>query len=173
MLEEHGGLDRISDTGFNILQLSDSSDERQSALREAAKRPALFRQVLEHYKDGLPSDVNLRDHLVRVHKFNPESVATFIKAFRETVELAKLSSIEDNSGETSDRREMEEQQGARQGREMGARASDAGKSTAMQTVFLMRLKDGTVVELRASGDLANEHAPAIKNLVDMALGSKS
>jgi len=34
----------------------------------------------------------------------------------------------------------------------------------------MRLKSGTVVELRASGELASDQAKAIKGLVEMALG---
>jgi hypothetical protein len=90
LLEEHDGLDRISNAAFNILKLSETSPERVAALKEAAKRPALFRQILDFYKDGLPSDINLRDHLIRVHSFNPDSVATFIKTLRETIELAKL-----------------------------------------------------------------------------------
>jgi hypothetical protein len=35
----------------------------------------------------------------------------------------------------------------------------------------MRLKDGTVVRLDASGELGSTHAKAIKGLVDMALGA--
>jgi hypothetical protein len=37
----------------------------------------------------------------------------------------------------------------------------------------MRLKSGTVVELRASGELASDQAVTITNLVDMALGVES
>lgn len=53
-------------------------------------RPALIRRLVEHFAEGLPSDVNLRDYLVRMQRFNPESVATFIKVFRDTVEFAQL-----------------------------------------------------------------------------------
>jgi len=41
----------------------------------------------------------------------------------------------------------------------------------MQTIFQMRLNDGTVVRLDASGELDSKHAKAIKGLVDMALGA--
>jgi len=90
LLEERNGQDRISEDAFHILTLSETSPDRQAALREAAKRPTLVRQVWDHYNGELPSDLNLRDYLIKVHHFNPDSVATFIKVLRETVELAKL-----------------------------------------------------------------------------------
>lgn len=99
LLEERGGLDRISDSAFHILTLSEGSPDRVTALRDAARQPALFRQLLEYYNGQLPSDVNLRDHLIKMHSFNPESVATFIKTFRETVELAKLYPNDENGRE--------------------------------------------------------------------------
>jgi hypothetical protein len=53
-----------------------------------------------------------------------------------------------------------------------AKGGDATKPIAgMQTIFQMRLKDGTIVRLDASGEVDSRHANAIKGLVDMALGA--
>ena len=177
LLEERGGQDRISDSAFHILSLSEASPDRVVALREAARRPALFRQLLEVYGGEIPSDVNLRDHLIKVHSFNPDSVATFIKAFRETVEFAKLRRKEDHEASETEATDGSNEMDGRRESEQTAKPSavissgEASAKPSMQTVFLMRLKDGTVVELRASGNLeASAHATAIKGLVDMALG---
>jgi hypothetical protein len=100
LLEEHSGQDRISDAAFHILTLSDGSPDRQQAIREAALRPTIFRQVMEHYGGQLPSDLNLRDYLIRTHDFNPDSVPYFIRALRSTAELAKLGSEDHNESNT-------------------------------------------------------------------------
>ena len=104
LLDERDGQYRISDAAYSILQLSENSVERKAALKEAAQRPALFKDLIENHKDGLPSDLNLRDYLIRSKKFNPDSVADFITILRETVSLAFDDEGADNGNADADER---------------------------------------------------------------------
>ncbi len=90
LLEETAGKYRVSDLAFKILTLSDASSDRRSAITEVAQKPALYRDLLSEYVDGLPSDTTLKDYLVAEKGFNPASVENFIRAFKETIEFAKL-----------------------------------------------------------------------------------
>jgi hypothetical protein len=148
LLEERNGQDRISDDAFHILTLSETSQDRQNALREAAKRPALIRQVLDNYKGTIPSDLNLRDYLIKTHHFNPDSVATFIKVLRETVELAKLGS--------EDHTEATDAEGAEQSAEMTEQPQSTKSPTLPATqgereLFRFPLSQGSSVRILVSG----------------------
>jgi hypothetical protein len=61
-------------------------EEKASAIREAATAPALFAELLEYFKGGLPSDDNLRAYLVR-RGFSQGSLTGVIQAFRDTISL--------------------------------------------------------------------------------------
>jgi hypothetical protein len=86
ILEEQDGRIRISDTGFALIHYPEDAAERAEAMRVAIRRPALFRELLTEYKDGLPSDDTLRSNLLR-RGFNPASIAEAVKNFRDTVSL--------------------------------------------------------------------------------------
>jgi len=168
LIEDQGGQYRISEDAFHILNLSETSPERAGAIGDAAMRPTLIRHLVEHFPEGLPSDVNLRDYLIRLHRFNPDSVATFIKVLRETVEFAKLYEGRHNRPDLMEMPLMPQNDTQR---EQSAKVSDVTKVVlGMHNVFQIRLKDGIIVRLDASGDVNSGHAQAIKGLVDLALG---
>lgn len=81
---------RISDSSFRYFELPADDPEKQAILREAALKPALFREIINRHKDGvLPSDASLRSYLVLEKSFNPNTVEDFIKVFRQTIAVAK------------------------------------------------------------------------------------
>jgi hypothetical protein len=180
LVEERAGQYRISDAAFNILNLSETSPDREAAIQDAIRKPALFNLILTNAKDQIPSDINLRDILIRDHKFNPASVATFIKAFRETVELAKPFDLDEDAANDSNDQHgsgMEEQT---QQLSRPFAASTGGNTSSgnaisklpkgMQTIFAVRMKDGTNVELRADAPLSQTpHGGDLKALLDMLL----
>jgi hypothetical protein len=90
LLDQQGGECWVSDLGYQLLHFPESSPERENALRQAAQKPALFRELLAAYKDGLPSDDTLRTYLLK-KGFNPTKTSDFIQVFRETISLAKLT----------------------------------------------------------------------------------
>jgi len=102
LVEETGGQYRITEGAARIFTLSENAPERVAAIREAAQKPAIYREVLAQYKDGLPSEANLKDFLILKKKFNPDSVDTFIRVFKATIELAKLTPGVYTDGEPND-----------------------------------------------------------------------
>jgi hypothetical protein len=99
LLEDKDGNYRISDLANSLLHLSENSDERQAALKEAAQKPKIFQEILANYPDGLPSNENLKNYLISKKGFNPDSVDKFVRVFRETIELAKLTEGRYTGGE--------------------------------------------------------------------------
>lgn len=91
LLEEKNGQYRISDAANVLFHAPEGSSERDAAMEEAAQKPALFKEIMRNYADGLPSDVNLRSWLLTRKNFNPKYVGDFIKSFKETISLAKLA----------------------------------------------------------------------------------
>lgn len=91
LIEETGAQYRVSEGAVRIFTLSDGAPERLAAIQAAARKPQIYREVLANYEDGLPSDANLRDFLILKKKFNPDSVDTFIRSFKATIEFAKLT----------------------------------------------------------------------------------
>jgi hypothetical protein len=83
---------RVSDRAVAILH-PHSPEEKAQAIREAARSPALFGELLEHFKGDLPSDDNLRAYLVR-RGFSQTSLPGVIQAFRDTMELVTPDSKE-------------------------------------------------------------------------------
>ena len=152
LIDERDGQYRISESAFALLELSHGSEEYRTALKEAALRPAIFGELINHYAGNLPSDTNLRDYLLRVKKFNPKAVGDFIKILRETVELAKEADL-GNDGILE-----EEPFGAPQGMDDSGnqpRSVSDGKSTDLP-YFRFSL-NGATVEFRASAPLSKEH----------------
>ncbi len=92
LLDQEGrGEDyRVSDRAVAILH-PHTPNEKAAAINEAARAPALFDELLEHFKGSLPSDDNIRAYLVR-KGFSQTSLANVIQSFRETMELVTQES---------------------------------------------------------------------------------
>ena len=98
LLDRSDGKYRITDAAYKILHLSGESEDRWEAIREAAQKPAIYSDLLSTHTDGLPSDTALKDYLIAEKRFNPASVDTFVRAFKETIWFAKLGSGSYNGG---------------------------------------------------------------------------
>lgn len=114
-LRQYGLLDdtpddkyRVSDNAYFILTLPDESTKRWEAIGKSATKPAVFKEILKKYVDGLPSDSALREYLIAERAFNPASVDNFIRALKGTIEFAKLyeksydAGTGDDPGDTPD-----------------------------------------------------------------------
>lgn len=85
LLEETDSGLKISQDGLRILVGTKTSPERSDSIRKAAKAPQLFAELMDRFGDSLPSDDNLRSHLL-LKNFLPGTVDGAIRAYRETVE---------------------------------------------------------------------------------------
>jgi len=88
LLEQQGGMYKLSDLAMHILHAEDMK-EREQALQAAALRPELFRELFTSHGDA--SDNALKSHLILHKKFSDAGAKQFIKAFRETLSLANPS----------------------------------------------------------------------------------
>jgi len=101
---------KVSDLALNIiLDERAGSPERDAAIRQAALKPDIHANLWREYNGELPSDPNLRFHLVRDLKFTEGGASEFIVEFRRTITFAGLSRADALSDRNSDKMEGQEE----------------------------------------------------------------
>lgn len=91
LLDDQGSNVRVSDLALRILVHPEGSAERGAAIREAAFKPELIKELAPEY--GPATDEMLRPLLIVEKKFSDAGADQFISAFRETLALvARLDS---------------------------------------------------------------------------------
>jgi hypothetical protein len=88
LLEQSGDGLRVSELASRIIQYPAGSPEYRDALRVAALKPDIFRDLLASH--GTASEENLRAHLVVKKGFAPAGARRVIKAWRETMSFAQI-----------------------------------------------------------------------------------
>lgn len=93
LVEDEGtGTDRIakvSDLAVEIIANPDAA-ARLEAIRDAALRPSIHRELWDKYGVVLPSDANLKWELTRQRGFTETGATEFIPEYRETIAFAQL-----------------------------------------------------------------------------------
>lgn len=107
LIEETGGKYRLSDTGYTLIHFDRNSSEWRVAVSEAARRPTLFRELVEAYPDGLPSDATLRNDLLK-REFNPASITDVVAILRNTMSLASVGEVVHNESTAGDSFQMQD-----------------------------------------------------------------
>lgn len=97
LLEENAGKYRISELGYTLVHFAHDSMEWLAAVADAATRPTLFRELLDQYPEGLPSDATLRNDLLK-RGFNPSAISEVIAVLRDSLSLAKRGGMIHNGG---------------------------------------------------------------------------
>ncbi|HYL35215.1 MAG TPA: hypothetical protein VEV17_04825 [Bryobacteraceae bacterium] len=83
-----------SQRAIEILNLPESDERRQRALRDAALSPEIYRQLVEAHKEtGWPKSDVLESELVTYRNFNPNSVGDFVRDLKDSLEFAGLSDL--------------------------------------------------------------------------------
>jgi hypothetical protein len=88
LLEQAGDGLRVSELASKIIQYPAGSPEYRDAVREAALKPEIFRELLSSH--GTASEENLHAHLVVKKGFAPAGAKLVIKAWRETMSFAEI-----------------------------------------------------------------------------------
>lgn len=126
-----------------ILDSREPSPERDAAVKEAALKPAIYRELWTHWEGQLPSDDTIRTYLTLNKGFNEASVQGFITDFKKTISFAKLTPADTMSqagGGPDDEEEGEEDDPVEQPRQHRRRPMQAGMKEDTYT-----LGDGQVV----------------------------
>ena len=91
LLEPVGKDLRVSDLFLRIDHSGEKGEQRR-ALRESLGRPTIFQGLLAQYESsGLPSEMNLTNHLILKQKFTKKNAEVVAKAFLESVRFSGLS----------------------------------------------------------------------------------
>lgn len=90
LTEERDGRIFISQLGLDILLYPSTDERHKKALKESALKPKTYADILEQYKDGLPSDETIKAELVREQGFNDKVVDSFLNDFYQTLDFAGL-----------------------------------------------------------------------------------
>lgn len=100
LLEDTGPkMVRLSQGALTILLGTPGSVDRARAIQEAAKRPAIFADIMEQYRtQGYPSDDTMRKNLALSTSYIEEAAGRVIASFRETLDLLEQQGIADTSG---------------------------------------------------------------------------
>jgi hypothetical protein len=69
-------------------QYAPSPDLRQELLKRWLKTPVIFAELLDNFKDGLPSDPTLRYEFIQ-RGFLPDAVDAAVTVFRQSVDFAR------------------------------------------------------------------------------------
>lgn len=88
----------LSELGKTIvIDERENSQELRSALKEAALKPQIYKQLWEKWGSDIPSDATIKYHLIKELEFNKNKVDKFIENFRSTINFANLAEVEDLS----------------------------------------------------------------------------
>ncbi|MCZ8177632.1 MAG: hypothetical protein O9309_01285 [Rhizobium sp.] len=91
LLEGRGDETRVSDLAVRIIAHEEGMPERAEAIREAASRPELFREIDARFNEGKASDAAIRAYLI-TQKFIPSAADSVIRTYRETKSLLRTES---------------------------------------------------------------------------------
>lgn len=101
-LKHHGLLDYEGTGNVRSVKLSDlarrilldkrpDSEEKAKLIQEAALTPSIYRDILNEYPDGLPSDATLETFLVLRRGFQEKAAEVLIPNLKDTIAFANLT----------------------------------------------------------------------------------
>ncbi len=164
--EDRQGV-HISDLAMRIIH-PEHPQEAESALKEAALKPDLFRELFESHIEA--SDDALRAHLLR-RDFSEAGARHLIAAFRDTLTIAKLSGSGYDSAKSP--KEAEAMAGTTHEVRLGESltATDQARGGKPRS-YSWALSTDSSAELRIVGDsLTKAEAERLRQYVDLTLAA--
>ena len=169
LIEETSGKYRLSDIGYRLIHFDHDSDEWRTAVSDAARRPTLFRELLDEYPDGLPSDATLRNDLLR-REFNPASIADVVTIFRNTMSLAESGdSVHNGTGEESTMQSTQSAPEVARSQSGGQSASRQAASQQQPRSYSFALSPDAKAELIFHGEITEEALTALRDYIDITV----
>ncbi len=99
--DEGTGTERkifLTDLGKRIvLDERENSVELQQAIKEAALEPHIHKELWEKWGPEIPSNANMKFHLVKGLSFNQKKVDKFINIYRNTIDYANLKQLQSDN----------------------------------------------------------------------------
>jgi hypothetical protein len=159
---------RLSQRAVDIVHGSDA--DRQKALEQAAGAPRLFRDLWTTHSEG--SDDAIRSYLITKKDFSEEGARKAVRAFRDTVKLAKPDASgynhDENGGDDDD---MEGQENQTLGKNAGSGGAGGGKPTEAGVFSLtVPFAKGSInVRVQVTGDsMSPAHLARVRKYLELA-----
>lgn len=155
---------RISDLAMEVIHNPIGSAERTKALKEAAMRPPLIVELFASHADA--SDDSLRAFLITKRKFAPDATGRFIPAFREAIQIARLSGVD--SGENDKRGGGTPEQGLKVNAPKVPLGSRAAADTGELMEFVWQLSGDVVATMTVSKKIELDDVETLIANIDAA-----
>lgn len=175
LADSGSGADRkvhLTDLAARILlDTTPDSAEVREALKTAAITPKLHAELWQKWEANLPSDANIRNHLIFEREFNPASADQFIRQYRDTLAFARLAeSVNMSLPEDREREPPVDQDMGFEGETF-----DSGKESPPATktgvrVFSFPVAD-LVLEVRVRGQLTPDKVPLVDQYLELVKAS--
>ena len=91
-----------------LLDKRPDSKEREALIRQAALAPTIYREILNEYPDGLPSDATIETYLVLNRGFQEKAAQTLIPNLKDTIQFAQLDKMQEIPSDRSAEEESTE-----------------------------------------------------------------
>jgi hypothetical protein len=91
LVNESDGRIKLDQRGLDIVARQADDQKRKQALRSAVMGPAVYREIIKEYPNGLPSDATLQAELVTSKSFNHKHVEAFIKDLKTSLAFAEIT----------------------------------------------------------------------------------
>jgi len=159
LTEDQGrGNDRKAKLSARALDIihddREQSGSRQAVIKAAALQPTIHRELFEKYEGNLPSDQNLRFHLLRERGFTESGADEFIRELRATFAFAGLTESDTMSDDGEDKNSL-------------GRASGDGMAVAANPVTEDRDQDSSIKDFQFTVTLYGGRLATIKAPVPM------
>lgn len=160
LLDEAKDTFHISERGLRIVASPSGSAEQLDAIREAAMYPDIFRELASSHLDA--SDEALKSHLLIKKKFTDEGAKAFIRAFRDTVEIAKLKDA------VYDAPKQQMEGAMAQETHIHAQGTQVQQSQRPEQLLSCKLGKNVTAEIRIIGDeLKPSHLEGLLEYIDL------
>lgn len=145
----------------------EDSAQRQRAIEEAALEPGIHQELYEKYDGNLPSDKNLRFHLIRERGFTENGADELIRELRATLEFARLSESDSLSESDADKASLgglsEDGMSAGAGSVTGWKD---GESEARDFQFTVTLYGGRLATIKAPIPMTKRNLERLKRMIE-------
>lgn len=164
LIEEDDQQLKVSTDALDILLHSPGRPERVNALTKAAFSPPLFAELRGTFGMSLPSDENMRAHLIK-RGFNPNTVTNVISSYRDTVAMVTHEAGREAGPKEAEAAPAPAEAAARP----GAVTMFSPAQEADETLLAFKLAEHCHVHLAFHGEVTQGALRKLKAFLDLSM----
>lgn len=143
----------------------EDSTSRRAAIRAAALEPTIHRELFEAYRGSLPSDKNLRFHLLRERAFTDRGADEFIKELRATFAFAGISESDTMSDSAGDKTPAEESEDGMSAAAAPLTGDDDKQPETKDFSFTVTLYGGRLATIKAPVPMTKRNLDRLQRMI--------